>query len=156
MLYQPVETTRRMPKLASPRGPELAFVAVLVLAFPLLLILGSEQWFFLDEWDFLAGRAAFDLGDLFRPHNEHWSTVPILVYRLLWSAFGLTTYVPYQAVVVALHLTAAALLWFVMRRSGVHPWIATLAGTGSSAGPQPLSAERSEIETSEPGTSCQE
>ena len=50
-----------------------------------------------------AGRAT-DLGDLLRPHNEHWSTLPILVYRVLWQLFGLRTYVPYQ--LVALLLTS--------------------------------------------------
>src|SRR4029078_6788207 len=34
---------------------------------------------------------------------------------------------PYQAVLVALHLTAATLLRRIMRRAGVGPWIASAA-----------------------------
>jgi MFS family permease len=64
---------------------------------------------------------------LLRPHNEHWSTLPILVYRALWHLVGLHSYVPYQAVVVALHLAAAVLVRRIMRRAAVGPWVATAA-----------------------------
>ena len=46
--------------------------------------ISRPMWFYLDEWDFLANRTAFNLGDLFRAHNEHWVTMPVLVYRALW------------------------------------------------------------------------
>jgi hypothetical protein len=36
------------------------------------------------------------------------------------------SYVPYQALVVILHLTAVALLWLVTCRAGVRPWVATI------------------------------
>ena len=55
----------------------------------------SRQWFIADEWAFLADRDGGDLGDLLRPQNEHWSTIPILVYRGLWHVVGLRSYVPY-------------------------------------------------------------
>ena len=80
--------------------------------------------------DFLAERTGGDLGDLLRPHNNvQWSTLPILVYRLMWTLFGLRSYVPYQVVLIALHLTAAVLLRTAMRRAGVGPWIATAAAS---------------------------
>jgi hypothetical protein len=63
------------------------------------------------------------------PHNEHWSTLPILVYRMLWRFFGLRTYVPYKLITILLHLTTAVLLRVVMRRAGVNPWIATAAAS---------------------------
>jgi hypothetical protein len=62
---------------------------------------------------------------LFRPHNEHWVTLPVLWYRVLWQLFGLRTYDPYQLTTVILHVVAAALLRELMRRAGVGPWIAT-------------------------------
>jgi hypothetical protein len=105
------------------------FAAVEVGALVLWMVLGRSQWFYLDEWDFLAGRKAGDLGDLFRPHNEHWATVPILVYRALYALFGLRSYFPYRLMVVLLHLVAAALLLVVMRRAQVRPWIATAAAS---------------------------
>lgn len=88
---------------------------------------GHTQWFFLDDWDFVAGRSLSSVHDLFRPHNEHWSTLPIVVYRVIWQFFGLRTYVPYQFAVLTLHLTAAVLLRRIMRRADVDPWIATAA-----------------------------
>ena len=63
----------------------VTFAAVEAVAFLVIVRLARVQWFFLDEWDFLAQRKAGDLGDLFRPHNgQHWATLPILAYRLLW------------------------------------------------------------------------
>src|SRR4029077_2625645 len=83
-------------------------------------------WFWADDWDFLAARTGGNLGDLFRPHYQHWTTLPILAYRLLWTIFGIRHYVPYQLLVIALHLVAALLLRTVMQRAGVRPWLATL------------------------------
>src|SRR3954469_13319263 len=98
-------------------------------ALVLWLMLGRAQWFYRDEWDFVAARKAGDLGDLFRPHNEHWTTAPILLYRALYGLFGLRVYLPYRLPVLLLHLTAAALLLVVTRRAGVSPWIATAAAS---------------------------
>jgi hypothetical protein len=107
----------------------IVFGAVEVVALVMWLIIGRSDWFYIDEWDFLAARKAGDLGDLFRSHNGHWTTLPILAFRLLYALFGLRTYAPYRIVVIVLYLTAAALLLVVMRRTGVHPWIATSAAT---------------------------
>jgi hypothetical protein len=113
------------------------FVVVLAGAFPLLLALGSYRWFNVDDLGYLAQRDPGDIGSLLRPSNEHWMTLPTLAYQGLWRLFGIRTYAPYQALVVTLHLTTAALLRTVMRRAGVGPWIATavavvfvLFGTG--------------------------
>ncbi len=110
-------------------APIAVFGAVELGALVLWMILGRRQWFYLDEWDFVAGRKAGNVGDLFRPHNEHWTTLPILAYRALYQLFGLNTYFPYRLLVVVLHLTAAALLLAVMHRAGVRPWIATAAAS---------------------------
>ena len=70
-------------------APPAAFAAVEIYALRTWLRLGRSAWFYQDEWDFLAKRKAGDLGDLFRPHNGHWTTLPILAYRLLYAIFGL-------------------------------------------------------------------
>jgi hypothetical protein len=111
------------------RRPLLVFGAVIAVAAVLFFVLAHDQWFYLDEWDYLVSRHLSSLDDLFRPHNEHWTTLPILAYRGLYRVFRLRTYVPYQAVSIALHLTIAALLLVVMRRSGVRPWVATAAAS---------------------------
>jgi hypothetical protein len=125
------------PRLGARRVALGVFVAIEAFAFVFYMLLGRFAWFSQDEWDFLAGRSAGDLGDLFRPKNEHWTTLPILVFRLLWWLFGLRTYVPYLVLVVTLHLVVAALLRAVMRRAYVGPWVSTatasafaLFGTG--------------------------
>jgi hypothetical protein len=102
------------------------FGALVVSAFPLLLWLGRGGWFVFDEWDLLAQRTGGNLGDLFRPHYQHWLTLPILVYRLFWQLFGIRTYVPYQLLSITVHLIAAVLLLVVMRRAGVAAWFATV------------------------------
>ena len=90
---------------------------------------GRLSWFYADEWDFLSGRTAGNPGDWFRPHNGHWTTLPILVYRFLYQLFGLHHFVPYRTVVLVLYFAAAALLLAVMWRAGVHPLVAASAAT---------------------------
>lgn len=103
----------------------------LAIALPLLLWIDRHQWFSGDEWDFLVRRGVFghrDLG-LLEPHNEHWATFPVLIYRALFSVFGARTYLPYLLVLVAAHLLIAHLLWRLMLRYGVD-W---LVATGAAA-----------------------
>jgi hypothetical protein len=107
----------------------IAFVVILVIALPALLYLGRERWFQYDDWDFISARSAGSLHDLFAPHVVHWSTLPILVYRALWTVFGVHSYVPYQTVAILSHIGVVALVRVVMRRAGVAPWTATIAAT---------------------------
>ncbi|MEJ7582474.1 MAG: hypothetical protein WKF43_00005 [Acidimicrobiales bacterium] len=104
-----------------------AFGLYVLAALPIVVLgLGRYHWFLGDDWDFLSDRQAGSVGDLMRPHAEHWSTVPVLLSRIEWNLFGFH-YRAYQAVTMILHLAAAVLLRVVMRRAGVHPWIATAA-----------------------------
>lgn len=108
--------------------PVVAFAGTLLVAGILFIRTGRQSWFGYDDWDFLAARTAGDLHGLLVPHGDHWSTLPILTYRLLWQVFGLS-FTPYMVLAVALHLATAVLLRAVMRRAGVHPWIATTAAS---------------------------
>jgi len=56
------------------RAPLVVFGAVEATALVLWMVLGRSLWFYNDEWDFIVTRKAGDLGELFRPHNEHWLT----------------------------------------------------------------------------------
>ena len=96
----------------------------------IVFVIGRHRWFFGDEWSFLAERDAGDLGDLFRSHGEHWSTIPVLAYRALWNMFGLRTYLPYQTVVAAMHVATAFLLRLIMVRAGLRRWIASVVAAG--------------------------
>lgn len=97
----------------------------------MLAVAGRGQWFFGDEWAFLGRR---DVGRdtweaLLRPHNEHLSALPVAAYRSLLAVVGLQSYWPYLAVVLALHLVLAHLLWRVMLRAGAAPLTATALAT---------------------------
>jgi hypothetical protein len=112
----------------SKRAPLSVFALVEVGAFVFYLLLARTQWFFADEWEFLSGRGV-NPSDLLRSHYGHWVAVPLVVYRLLWQVVGLRSYLPYVGVAIVLHLLAAALLWVVMRRAEINPWIATLTAS---------------------------
>ncbi|HYL51076.1 MAG TPA: hypothetical protein VEZ15_03835, partial [Acidimicrobiia bacterium] len=111
------------------RAALVAFAAIELVAAPLMLWWDRGTWFQLDDWDFLAARTGGNLGDLFRPHYEHWTTLPIIAYRLMWQPVGLHSAAPYQLLVILGHLSVAALLRVVMRRAGVGPWLSTAAAT---------------------------
>lgn len=124
----PASRWRRVgAELARDRSAALAFGALVVASFFLIVFwFGRNRWFYGDEWTFLAGPQASTLGDWFAPHNDHWTTLPRLVYRVLWYAVGLRAYWPYLACLAALHLAVVTLLRVVMRRAGVGGWMATL------------------------------
>lgn len=113
-----------------PSSEQLAlglFVAYVAVAAPLLLFrYGDYHWFFRDDLEFLTDRAADGRPPWLEPHGgAHLVAVPRLVSYVLWQFFGMRSYLPYQACVVALHLTVAVLLRVVMRRAGVGPWLAS-------------------------------
>ncbi|MEO6627158.1 MAG: hypothetical protein ABIP03_01175 [Aquihabitans sp.] len=106
-----------------------AFGAILVAAVPLILYQGREQWFFFDDWYFLDPISSLSISGVMEPYWGHWTLVPRLLDSVLFSLFGLHHYLPYQLFVVAAHVACAALLWIVMTRAKVQPWIATAAAT---------------------------
>lgn len=125
---------RRRLRLRLPARVDIATVVhvlTLLAAAGFLFWLNRGQWFASDDFDFVASRGV--VGDpqlgLFVPHNEHWSTVPILVWRAIFSLVGLRSYTPYIALVVLIHLGIAHLLWRTARATGAAAWPATaLAG----------------------------
>jgi len=122
----PRPLSKRLAATWLPRAPVVVFAAVEAFALALWLAAGRYLWFYLDDWDFLAARRTGDVGDLFRPHNEHWTTVPVLIYRILFRIYGLNSYFPYRLVGVVIYLALAAALFVLMRRVGVNPWIAMM------------------------------
>jgi hypothetical protein len=115
--------TATLPRMA----PVAALVAIEVYALWRWLQIGRSAWFYHDEWDFISRRTAGDLGDLFRPHNGHWTTLPLIAYRIQYRLFGAREYFSYRLLIVVLYLTVASLLFVVLRRANVNPWIAVAA-----------------------------
>jgi hypothetical protein len=64
-----------------------------------------------------------------RAHYGHWVALPLLVYRGLWWAAGLRSYLPYAGLAIGLHCAAAVLLWMVMRRAQVRAWTGTVVAS---------------------------
>ncbi|RLV49678.1 hypothetical protein D9V37_07105 [Nocardioides mangrovicus] len=93
----------------------------------LLLQLSRSLWFFGDDWEFLLHRSVTEtpLHTLFRPHNEHWVTIPVIEYRILYSLFGIR-YLPFAAVVVILHVLVVCTLYLLLRRVGASAWPAVI------------------------------
>jgi hypothetical protein len=93
-----------------------AAAGMCVAAFAALLYLTRRFDFYYDEWDFVIGGPHWTLSDYFQPHNEHWSTVPALVYRALFALDGARSYLPFMAVLLAMHAGIAFLLYVLIRR----------------------------------------
>ena len=116
----------RHPLIRAVSIPLTWHILSLVAGAVLLVDVTRDQWFYGDEWAFLADRS-ITIGDvgMFQPHNEHWSTTPVLIYGLLFRVAGLDSYLPYIFVVILAHLVVVHLMWRVMLRGGVQPWIGT-------------------------------
>lgn len=79
-----------------------------------LLYLGRSGTFYLDEWTFITERS-LTFADLLRPHNEHWSAMLVVVYRILFQLVGLHSYLPYLATLVTLHAVVAIGVYRLLR-----------------------------------------
>ena len=114
--------------LTHARRPDRADALVgltVLLAFLALLWLGRGLTFFADEWAVMADRP-ITIDSFIQPFNEHWLGVQIVVYRLMLQTFGLGSYMPYLALLAALHVVVVVELYLVARRTTA-PWIAVLA-----------------------------
>ncbi|GAA2019413.1 hypothetical protein GCM10009818_36110 [Nakamurella flavida] len=103
-------------------------LATLIAAAGWLFWSNRKQYFFGDDWEFLVNRGlAHPTLNLFIPHNEHWSTVPLLVYAFMRNTVGLGTLWPFVIILIAVHLSLTHFLWRVFLRSGVPAPLATAA-----------------------------
>ena len=107
--------------LGAVTGPG-ALRSACVAAFVSLIWLGAGMTFFSDEWAFIDGRSLANPLDWLRPHNEHWSTLPIILYRAMVETIGIGSYMPYLAVVAALHIGVAAFVYRLVARQSGRPW----------------------------------
>lgn len=99
----------------------------LCLAAVVLIRVNRSQWFYADEWSFLTySRDALPWWNTFlAPHNEHWSTIPLLEYHILRHFIGIESYWPYIGVLILSHLVAAHIVWRTAVEVGVSRAIAT-------------------------------
>jgi len=76
----------------------------------------SGLTFVQDEWFYIVSRREWSVHTLLAPHNDQWATLPVLAYKLLFEWVGLRSYAPYAAVLVAVHLATAWVLFAFLRR----------------------------------------
>lgn len=109
-------------------GPVAVLVAGLVSSGVMLVGYARQLWFFGDDWDLLLyrGTVAGTNQGFFFPHNEHWVTIPILIYRAIFAVVGLRHYLPYALPVIAAHLGVVALMYLVLVRFGTSRWVAVI------------------------------
>jgi hypothetical protein len=109
-------------------APLVLLGAALLAAAVLLLALSSGLTFFQDTWSFLMYRRGFDADAFLLPHNEHIVLVPVAIQKLLLEVFGMDSAAPERAVLVAMMLATATLLFVYVRRR-IGPWPALFAAT---------------------------
>jgi hypothetical protein len=98
-------------------------LASLLVGLGALLVLGRDQWFTYDDWAIL--HPGMDAAGWLAGHQGHWNTAATLAFQVLRSTVGLHSYLPYLALAFLAHLAVVHLLWRVMLRSGMRPWLAT-------------------------------
>jgi hypothetical protein len=105
-------------------------LASLGAALVVLLVVDRHMWFRGDDFDFLAQRGLHGAAlSIWAPHNVHWSTLPILLWRAIFHFSALRDARPYLVALYVAHLLLAHVLWRAMRSAGCDLVVATaLAG----------------------------
>jgi hypothetical protein len=103
----------------------IAFAAAALASIAYVLWLGRGQTLILDEWSYLMHAREWTPSALLEPHNGHLIVFPLLVLKLMYGTFGISSHLPYQLLAVLLNVLIAALLYVFARRS-VGPLVALL------------------------------
>jgi hypothetical protein len=104
-------------KAADVRVPHarLLVATVALIACAAILWLARGFNFYFDEWTVILPMDSSWTVYL-QPHNEHPAMLLRLIYAVLLSTVGMRSYVPYMAVLLALHAITVVLLFELMRR----------------------------------------
>lgn len=108
---------------------DVVFAVLVIIAGPIIAYLNRAQWFYGDDFAFVFKRNIGEPASLLRPHWGHLTALPAALYQLLYRVVGLDHYWPYQWLVIGAHLSVVVLARALMRRVGVHLWLATSSAT---------------------------
>jgi hypothetical protein len=103
-------------RLESSRLAWIALALLLAVTAVFLLRETRGNTFWVDEWDWALRRRGDDIGTFLRPHNEHLSLVPLVLYRILFATAGMPDYAPYRVMGIGAHLLVVLLLFVYARR----------------------------------------
>ena len=98
-----------------PHARVIVILAALVVALT-ILVLTRGYTFYFDEWAFILSAPDWTATTYLQPHNGHPAMLTRLIYTTLLATAGLRSYLPYMAVLLALHATSAILLFELVRR----------------------------------------
>jgi hypothetical protein len=104
----------------------LSLAALMAVSAAVVLHEGRALTFWGDEWNFILTRRGDGVDDLLDAHVQHFSLVPVVIYRAMFAVFGIDDYAPYRVATVALHLLCAGLLFALVRR-WIGDWAALAA-----------------------------
>jgi hypothetical protein len=99
------------------------FALLVAVAFVLLYRKGLGTIFYYDEWNFVMNRREWDAETFLRPHNEHLSLVPVLIFKLLFVTVGLDAYGVYRVLLLLVHVICVVLV-YLLARERVEPPLA--------------------------------
>ncbi len=110
-----------------PHARVIVVIAALVAAVAILWLARSFTFYF-DEWTFILGAPDWTWATYLQPHNVHPVMLTRAIYAALLATVGLRSYLPYMAVLLALHAASVVLLFEVVRRRA-----GDLVGLGAAA-----------------------
>jgi hypothetical protein len=110
-----------------PRAVRLLCV-LLVAVGAFLMYVGRGETFFYDDWAYVVEKFGGGIHSLLVPHNEHFSLIPIAIYKVLFHLVGINHYQVFRLVLVVFHLGCAALIYdLAQRRIGAWPALVAAA-----------------------------
>lgn len=98
-----------------PRARLFVVIAAVVVSVTILLLTRGYTFYF-DEWAFILSAPDWTAATYLQPHNGHPTMLTRLIYTALLATVGLRSYLPYMAVLLAMHATSVVLLFEVVRR----------------------------------------
>ncbi len=109
----------------------MVVLAVGIAASTVVLLLNARSlWFFGDEWAFIYYRALSggDGPSVLAAHNEHWSTIPLVLYRGMWQIVGLQHYPIWTLMPITALMVGSVGMFLLLKRAGASAWTAAVCG----------------------------
>ena len=101
----------------APAGWSLIALALLLIVGGVVLAAQTRgTTFWADDWSWIIGRRSGSLDAYLQPHNQHFSLVPVAIYKLLFATVGLRHYIAFRAVLIGCDLACATLVFVYVRR----------------------------------------